>query len=151
MTNALNTLAPQTLAALAKTIADAGKANRSNLEAGEYSVAESVTIDISGTVTVGADYEQRIVGKAKPWNLVAAALELANTQLAAAGVAGIDMAKVIAAAELVDADEVKKAKAQADAQVASRKAPTLTTCKGKVVVKAKAELAAAEVAVAEAA
>lgn len=142
-TSNLNELAPATLAALGKAVSDAAKANRANLAAGEHGVCETVTVSIAGTVKVAEDYGSHIVAKAKPWNLLAAALEVANQQLAAAGVAGIDMAKVVEAAELVDPAAVKAAKGAAEAEVSERKAPTWTECKGAVRVKAKAELVGA--------
>ena len=137
----LNTLAPATLAALGKAVADAAKGNRENLPVGTHSVNEVVVVGVSGTVKVGEDFEQQIVGKAKPWSLLTAALKLANEQLIAAGVAGIDMEKVIEAAEVIDAEAVKTAKAKATLEVASRKAPTVTACKGKVNIAARADVA----------
>jgi len=146
MNNPLNTLDAATLALLGKMVADAAKANRENLAAGTHDVSEMLILDATGTVTVGEDYEQRIVGKAKPWNLFTAALELANEQLISAGLAGIDMVKVVDAAQTIDAKAVKAAKTQADAEVAGRKAPTLTACKGKVTI---AKTSTVEVAEAE--
>ena len=102
MTNSLNTLDAATLALLGKMVADAAKKNRENLAEGTHSVDEMLILEANGTVTVGEDYEQRIVAKAKPWDLLTAALELANEQLAAAGVAGIDMTKVVDAAQQID-------------------------------------------------
>lgn len=134
MSNPLNTLDAATLALLGKLVADASKANRENLAEGTHTVSETVLIDANGEVKVGADYEQKIVAKAKPWDLLTAALEVANEQLAAAGVAGIDMTKVVDAAQAIDPKAVKAAKAKADAEVSSRKAPTLTQCKGKVTI-----------------
>tara|TARA_B100000212_G_scaffold338497_1_gene315137 strand:+ start:536 stop:997 length:462 start_codon:yes stop_codon:yes gene_type:complete len=151
MSNALNTLDAATLALLGKMVADAAKANRENLVEGEHTVNETVLVEANGSVKVGADYEQRIVAKAKPWDLLTAALELANEQLAAAGVAGIDMEKVVDAAQLIDPKAVKAAKAQADSEVAGRKAPTLTQCKGKVTIAktSSVEVVAAEAELAE--
>jgi len=145
MSNELNNLPAPTLAILGKLVADAAKANRENLAVGTHAVNETVSIDIDGALTVGEDYEQKIVAKAKPWNLFTAALELANEQLIAAGLAGIDMAKVVDAAQAIDAKAVKAAKAQADTEVAGRKAPTLTQCKGKVTIAKASEATLTEV------
>ena len=134
MTNPLTNANPATLAILGKMVAAAAKATRDDLTVGPHKVAEEITLDIQGTLNVGEGYEQNIVAKAKPWDLLTAAIELANKQLAAAGVAGIDMNKVVAAAELIDPKAVKTAKKEADAEVARQKAPTLTQCKGKVTV-----------------
>lgn len=146
MSNPLNTIDAATLALLGKLVADAAKQNRGNLAVGTHAVNETVTIEADGCVTVGEDYEQRIVAKAKPWDLLTAALELANEQLVAAGLAGIDMEKVVDAAQAIDAKAVKAAKAQADAEVAGRKAPTLTQCKGKVTIAKTSAVTLAEVA-----
>lgn len=134
MTNPLTNANPATLAILGKMVAAAAKATRDDLVVGTHEVAEELTLDIQGTLNVGEGYEQNIVAKAKPWDLLTAAIELANKQLAAAGVAGIDMEKVITAAEQIDPKAVKTAKKDADTEVARRKAPTLTQCKGKVTV-----------------
>lgn len=135
MTTIANITAAQ-LAVLGKLVADAAKANRPNLMPGEYTVKDTITVDIHGTVTVGEDYEQQIVQIAKPWNLLTAALKLANEQLIAAGLAGIDMETVVKAAETLDPEALKAAKDQASAEVARQKAPTLKTCNGKVRVAA---------------
>ena len=141
MANTLNTLNAATLAALGKLVADAAKGNRDNLDAGAHAVSETVSVDVTATVNVGDDYEQRIVGKAKPWNLYTALLGEANKQLAAAGVAGIDLDKVVAAAEQIEPKLAKAAKEEADGKVAETKAPTLTECKGKVTIKGTVGLA----------
>ena len=105
---------------------------RDQIQPGEHIV--DADIRVQGLAKVGEDYEQRIVGKAKPWDLLTAALDLANTQLAAAGVTGIDLDAVVKAAEVIDPAKVKAAKKATDAKVAASKAPTVTACKGKVTV-----------------
>lgn len=112
--------------------ADGEPSLRDLIQPGEIVV--DADLRVQGTAKVGEDYEQRIVGKAKPWDLLTAALDLANTQLAAAGVTGIDLDTVIKAAEKIDPKKVKAAKKATDAKVAATKAPTLTACKGKVTV-----------------
>ena len=126
-----NTLSPLEMLAVTKAVsAKLAKEARADVAPGEYTL--SFDCHVEGTVRVGEDYPQKIVAKAKPWDLLTAALELANEQLIAAGLAGIDMAKVVDAAQSIDAKAVKAAKTKADAEVAGRKAPTLTDCKGKV-------------------
>jgi hypothetical protein len=142
MATDLTALSPATLAALAKVAEQAAKATRATLEPGAYKVSEKIAIDLSGTVNVGEDYEQKIVGKAKPWNLVAALLEEANRQLTAAGLMGIDLARVVQAAEQIDPEIVNQAQAAAEKEVAAIKAPTVTECKGKVTIKAHGALPA---------
>jgi hypothetical protein len=139
-TNDLTSLSPATLAALARVTAAAAKATRPELAVGKHKVAETIELDLSGLVNVGDDYEQEIVGKAKPWNIVVTLLEEANRRLLAAGEMGIDLARIVEMAENADPELVKAAKAEADKQVKGFKAPTLTQCKGKVTVKAQAAL-----------
>ena len=142
----LSHMNPASLTLLGKLVASAMKDAREDLSAGTHTIKETVLLDLDGELNVGEDYEQKIVAKAKPWNLFTAALELANEQLIAAGLAGIDMEKVVDAAQAIDAKAVKAAKAQADAEVAGRKAPTLTQCKGKTTLSktSKVSLVAAE-------
>jgi len=123
----------QTLAiekALATKVAAAA---REGIEPGTYPV--DFTAHIVGTVTVGADYETRLVNKAKPWNLVAALLTEVNRLKAGAGEAGLDIAKLVAMAEAMDPTLVKAAQEQAETEAAGIKAATLSTAKGKVTTK----------------
>jgi hypothetical protein len=141
------TLSPATLAALGKFLAKAAKDNREALEPGEHKVSETVTLALAATVKVGEDYEQRIVGKAKPWDVLVAALKEANERIVTlAKLSGKDpaefeltLASAVKLAETVDADMVKAAQEDANKEVASLKEPTLTPCKGKVTIKGKVE------------
>ena len=98
---------------------------RAEVAPGSY--AGSVTVTVDYNLNVGEDYEQRIVGKAQPWDLLAIALSKLN---------GVTVESIVreALGADVDATEIK---AQAQAAMASVKAPTLTACKGKVTGKAK--------------
>ena len=105
-------------------------AARDGLAPGVHTV--SFDAHIEGTITIGEDYEQRQVNKAKPWNLIYVLLQENNKLLAASGQAGIDMAKLMAMAEAIDPNLVKAAQKQAETEAAAIKAATLTSCKGKV-------------------
>lgn len=141
-TTDLTSLSPATLAALARVTKAAAAKTRPELVPGKYKVAETVSLDLSALVNVGEDYEQEFVNKAKPWNIVVALLEEANKRLAAAGFAGIDLARIVEVAELADPELAKDAKEKADEQVAKIKAPTKKMANGKVTCKAKASLVA---------
>jgi len=120
--------------ALAKALASkAVKSARESIEAGEYEV--SFDAHIEGSVRVGEDYEQRMVNKAKPWNLVYVLLEEVNKLRASAGEAGLDMDKLMAMADAVDPNLVKQAKKDAESKAATIKAATLSSAKGKVTTK----------------
>jgi hypothetical protein len=106
------------------------KTARNGLETGVHSV--SFDVHIEGTVTVGEDYETRMVNKAKPWNLVYVLLEEVNKLRSASGQAGIDINKLMAMAETIDPNLVKAAKKKAEVEAAAIKAATLGTAKGKV-------------------
>jgi len=48
------------------------------LKVGTHEIEETITLNIKGTVTVGEDYDQRIVAKADPWLLLEVALSKLN-------------------------------------------------------------------------
>lgn len=142
-TKNLTDLDPATLAALAKTTAEAAKETRPALEPGEYLVDTILTLVLGAEVKVLADQEGVLTPqKAKPWGLVHVLLEEVNKMREAAGLAGIDMAKVVAMAEKADKDLVKKAKEEADSAMAELKEPTRSKRKGAVKVKGDAKLPA---------
>jgi len=128
-------LSPAQIALLNKVSATAFKTAREDLEPGKHLVDTTVTINLRGCVQVGSDYEQRIVEKAKPWDLLTSALALANAQLIAADLVGISMNMITEAAVGIDPLMVKKSKAAAEKAVAARKEATLTWCRGKVTAK----------------
>jgi hypothetical protein len=122
---------PALVLALTKAVsAKITKTARGELTPGKHTVSGDVHIE--GTLTVGEDYEQRVVNKAKPWNLVYVLLEQYNKLAAATDQAGIDISKLVQMAEAVDPSLVKAAKQQAETEAAAIKAATLTPCKGKV-------------------
>lgn len=127
--------------ALSKGLADKAKALRADLPAGTYEVDETVTLRVKGTVKVGEDYESIVAQKAKPWNLFAVLLEETNKQRAAAGMAGVDLARLVEMAEALDKDAAKDAEKAAHAEVAKIKAETRKTCKGRVTTKVVVEAA----------
>lgn len=121
--------------ALAKAIKEAqAKAARAAISAGEYQIDEWV--HITGSVKVGEDYEQRIVAKAQPWDLLAVALSKLN---------GVTVEALVREAldGSIAAEEIK---AQADAAMETIKGETVTTCKGKVTTKLTVEFADGEAA-----
>jgi len=60
-------------------VADIGKLlNVTRLPVGTHVIDETVMLKVSGTVTVGQDYEQRIVAEANPWKLLQVALSKLN-------------------------------------------------------------------------
>jgi len=109
------------------------KIAREGVTPGTYAV--DFECRVQGQVTVGEDYEQRMVNKAKPWNLVYALLTELNKTREAAGEAGIDIAKLIQMAETVDPALVKEAQTAAEKEAAALKAETLSPAKGKVTSK----------------
>lgn len=142
-TKNLTDLDPATLAALANLAGKAAKANRSELIPGKYSVEKIVTLMVDGTVTVSED-ETGVVTpqKAKPWSLITVLMQEINTMRKAAGMTGMDLAKVVKMAEKVDPKIAKKAEKEANAEIAKIKAGTKSDRKGKVNVKGEVKVPA---------
>jgi len=84
-----------------------------------------ITLEIKYKANVGEDYDQRIVGKACPWTLVAAALSMLN---------GVSVDALVTTALEADPETIKDIKAKAASAIAAIKAPTFKRCKGKVTV-----------------
>ena len=124
-TKNLTSLDPATLAALANLAGKAAKASRSELSPGKYSVEKIVTLMVDGTVTVSED-ETGVVTpqKAKPWSLITVLMQEINTMREAAGMTGMDLAKVVEMAEKVDPKIAQKAEKEANAEIAKIKAGT---------------------------
>jgi hypothetical protein len=142
-TKNLTDLTPATLAALAKTAADAAKATRDDLEEGVHVVDTVLTLVLGAEVKVLADQEGVLTPqKAKPWGLVHVLLEEVNKLREAAGMAGINLAKVVEMAEKADKDLVKKAQKEADEAMAALKEPTRSNRRGAVKVKGEAKVPA---------
>lgn len=132
----LTELNPVVILALSKASGEAAKKVRPEVEPGEYDLDEILRLAVNGVVKVGEDYSQRFVNKAKPWEIVTILLGMLNTERAAAGKAGIDMAKLVAMAEEADPFLVKEAKKAAGEAAAELKAATMKVAKGKVTTKA---------------
>jgi len=142
-TKNLTDLNPATLAALAKTAADAAKATRSDLEPGDYIVDTILTLVLGAEVKVLEDQEGvSTPQKAKPWGIIHLLLTELNKLREAAGLAGIDLTKVVAMAEAVDKKVAAKAQKEADAAMKALKEPTKSDRKGAVKVKGEATLPA---------
>ncbi|HIF08335.1 MAG TPA: hypothetical protein EYQ64_15775 [Gemmatimonadetes bacterium] len=118
--NALSTLPVSTLKVLAKMTADAVKSRREDLgqTKATFEVDQTVVIRATGTVKVSKSTPDAIMAQsAKPWSIVHTLLSELNTERAAAGKVGIDIAKVVEMAESADPELVKAAKKAADAHV----------------------------------
>lgn len=126
---------PAKLAAIKKHVTKELKKRRGDLEPGKYTLSGSVSFDLDGTVTVGENYDQRVVGKAKPWAMVHVLMTELNAMKDAAGKCGIDLATVAVMADVVDKSLWENAQAKADAAVDAVKATTWTPCNGKVTYK----------------
>lgn len=105
------------------------KGDRGAIAPGEYS-GEAV-VHVSYSLKVGEDYEQRIVQKACPFELLALALNKLN---------GVTVESLVAEALAggVDTDDLK---ARVTDAVSKIKGTTVTTCKGKVTGKASVVIA----------
>lgn len=132
----LTDLDPAVLAAIAKLTEKAAEANRSNLLPGEYPVQRVVELELDCVVKVAEDQTNvSTPQKARPWNIVHVLRMEANRIAAAAGLAGIDLAKVVKMADEVDKDLADEARKAADAEMAALKEPTRQDRKGQVRVK----------------
>ncbi len=128
MSSTLN-IHPAAITLLAKLLAGQAKVVREELTIGEHTVEETVTLGISGVLSVGKDYEQRIVAKADPWALFAIALRKLNMLTDVDGIKDL----VIEAGQLTKA-ESKAVKDRVSKVMVEVKDPTITACKGKVTV-----------------
>lgn len=120
-----------TLTLLSKAVADMSKTVREDLTVGKHNVDETVTLHVSGLVTVGEDYDQRIVLKADPWTLLQAALSHLN---------GVTVESLVREALTADPKMLKSIKESAQEAMEAINAPTMTACKGKVTTKGGAEV-----------
>jgi hypothetical protein len=117
--------------ALSKLItAKEAKKASGDLTPGDHPV--DFTVRVSGSLKRGEDYEQKIVAKADPWTILAAALSHLN---------GVTVQSLVTEALTADPDLVKSIKASAKTALAEVKAPTLTPCNGKVTAKVAADIA----------
>ena len=122
----LTNLSPAAKTALAKLLAEEASESRDLLAVGVHQVQETVTLTVSGKVTVGEDYPQNIVAKADPWTLLAVALSHLNEKT---------IESITQEALTLDPEMVKSIKKSAEKAIGALKAPTLTECKGKVTTK----------------
>lgn len=143
-TKNLTELDPAALAALAKATKQAADATRDALEPGKYEVDTIVTLVLGAEVKVFEDQEGVLTPqKAKPWGLVHVLLEEVNKLRSAAGMAGIDLSKVVEMAEKADKKLAEKAQKEADEATAALKEPTRQNRRGQVrVPKCEAKLPA---------
>ena len=125
----LTAVSAEALQILAKEAAAAKGKTRDALTVGDTDVDEIITLHLTGTVRTGADYEQEIVAKADPWTLLAAALSHLN---------GVTIASLTTEALTADPALIASIKKQAKASIAEVKGTTLTECRGKVTLPAKA-------------
>ena len=137
---ALNPLIALFMASQAKKL---GESSRPDAPVGKFELNTEVTVRLRGTVNVGEDYVQQIVGKARPYAMLAACLEENRRLALAAGEAGIDMARIVELAEAVDEALEERVEADAKEIVRLLKSGTETRCKGKVNVKGSLEVVGA--------
>lgn len=145
--NPLNALPVSTLKVIAKLADDAVKGRREEFGQvkGEFSVDQTVVLRATGTVSVSKSSPNAIIAqKAKPWALLAVALEEANRQLEAAGKAGIDLERVVELAESADPDLAKEAEKKAKAHLKEIKEEVRGFRWGGVSVDGKVEVVAKE-------
>jgi len=144
--NPLNSLPTPTLKVLAKLTGDAMKDRRADLGQykAEFAVDQTVVLRATGTVKVSKSTPDAIIAqRAEPWKLLAVALEQANRQLEAAGHMGIDLKRVVEAAEQADPELVKAAQRAATAHLRAVKEEVRgfrwggTSVEGKIEVLAK--------------
>lgn len=120
MSNALSSLPVSTLKVIAKMATDAVAERREEFGQvkAEFAVDQTVMLRASGTVKVSKSSPDAVIAqKAEPWKLLITALELANTQLAAAGKVGIDLKQVVRTAQNADPTLEKAAQATVKAEL----------------------------------
>ena len=121
------------LIALSKVVSaeDVKKAS-SLLSEGEYVV--NFVVHVAGSIRRGANFKQKVVAKADPWFMLAAALSHLN---------GITVDSIVKEALAADPVLVESLKTKAAEAIESIKEPTETPCNGKVMAKLLAEKKAA--------
>ena len=122
----LSNLPAPVLAVLAKATSSAASDARSALDVGQHDVDTILTIAVSGRVIVGADYQQRIVLKADPFAILAAALSHLN---------GVTVASIVREALAADPALIDSIKTEALAAWKELADTTVTECAGKVTHK----------------
>ena len=99
------------------------------LKAGNYPV--DILIRIKGELTKGEDYKQDLVAKADPWGLLAVALSKLND---------VTVEALTREAVKLSDKKMTEVKAQAKEAIAKVKAPTKSTCNGKITANVVAEV-----------
>ena len=99
-------------------------------------------IHVSGEIDIGADYVRRVPQKAKPWDLLAAALSRLN---------GVTVDAIVRDALSADPEMVENVKKQAEASIQAIKGTTETACAGRVEADLKVEVVNSSVPVIKAA
>ena len=113
------------MVALGKAVKDAVVKEASGaVTVGEHAV--NFTVQVSGTVKKGEDYEQEAVAKADPWLLLAAALSKLN---------GVTVDALVREALTADEALVEGLKAKAADAIQAIKAPTKMRFNGKITTK----------------
>lgn len=136
MSNPTRPLSAIETLALAKVLTGTITDNaRNQIGHGNYTVSLDLHAEVE--MVVGQDYESLIVSKAKPYSLLAAAIEEYNLLAAAVGRVGMNIEKLVEAAERIDPGLVEHAEAQTAAAVARIKGTTLTRCRGRVTVPSR--------------
>ena len=102
------------------------KEDRSIFPVGTHPIDRTVSVHVKGTVTVGKDYEQRIVANANPWLLLRIAMSKLNDTT---------MAAIVREALSEEGIDTNAIKAQADECVQALRDVTKKPCKGKVTKK----------------
>ena len=93
-------------------------------------------VHVSGDIDVGADYVRRVPQKAKPWDLLAAALSRLN---------GVTVDAIVRDALNAAPDLVETVKKQAEASIQAIKGTTETVCAGRVEADLKVEVVSGSV------
>ena len=117
-------MSPAEIFALTKAVKDAVKKNaRAELSEGNHDV--DFIVHVSGSLTVGADYDEHCVAEAEPWGLLAVALSKLN---------GVTVESITREflKNTLDTTPIKK---QATAAMKKIKGTTLKTFNGKVTAK----------------
>lgn len=126
----MSSLPAEVIIALGKAIRkEEVAASSSEMIIGETEV--DMLIRISGTLTKGEDFEQRVVAKAQPWDIVAVALSKLN---------GVTVESLIRESMGMEEAKVTEIKEQAKAAMSKIKSPTNTIMNGRISPKLTIEV-----------
>lgn len=111
--------------ALAKAVSDAdAKEASGKLSEGSYDV--DFTVRVAGSLNRGVNYTAKIVAKADPWLMLAAALSHLN---------GVTVDSLVRESLTADVALIDSLKTKAAEAIGALKKPTKTPCNGKVTTK----------------